>query len=173
MRIKVQKLHPDSVVPTYATSGSAGFDLVAIEDYELTPGQTLLVRTGLAFEIPNGFEMQIRPRSGLSLNSPLRIANSPGTIDSDFRGEVCVIAHNISGISQLMYTRDFDGKLIDVQDIPGGTITIKKGSRIAQGVICPTFRAEFDETNHLSSTERRAGGFGSTGWDAHSVRLRT
>ena len=152
MRIKVQKLHPDAVVPAYATPGASGFDLVAIDEYEIEPGKTILVRTGLAFEVPEGFELQIRPRSGLSLNSSFRVANSPGTLDADFRGECCIIAQNAAS---------------------EGTITVKKGARIAQGVICPVVRAVFEETDRLSPTERDKGGFGSTGSSAHYTRVKS
>ena len=173
MKIQVRKLHPDAIVPAYATAGSAGFDIVAIEDCEIEPGKTMLLRTGLAFEIPEGFELQIRPRSGRSLSTPFRVANSPGTVDSDFRGEVCIVAHNISGISQLVYTRDFDGRLIDVEGAPGLTIAIKTGDRVAQGIICPVVRVEFEETDRLSLTERSAHGFGSTGGGTHGSRLKS
>lgn len=144
-KVKIKRLHPDAIIPKYATPGSAGFDLVAVEDVIIGTRETKLVRTGLAFEIPEGYEMQIRPRSGLSLKTPLRIANSPGTIDADFRGEVGVIAWNSD--------RD-------------ETIRIQKGDRIAQGVIAPVVRAQFEVVDELSDTERGSGGFGSTGTKA-------
>lgn len=149
MKVKIKKLHADTVVPKYATPGSAGFDLAAIEDVEIMPGSTKLVKTGLSVEVPLGYELQVRPRSGTSLKTPIRVANSPGTVDSDYRGEVCVIVHNSS------------------QNCPqyGGGITvhIKKGERIAQGVVAPVIQAEFEEVDELSDTNRGAGGFGSTG----------
>ena len=145
MRVRIKKLHPDAVIPTYATTGAAGFDLVAIEDLEMYPGQTKLIKTGLAFEIPEGYEIQVRPRSGLSLKTMLRVANSPGTIDADFRGEACVIMHlQEGGVFQL-------------------SSWIRKGDRIAQGVLCPIIQASFLEVDELNSTVRGAGGFGSTG----------
>jgi dUTP pyrophosphatase len=147
MKIKIKKLHPDAVMPKYATEGAAGFDLVALEDYTLFAGGTVLVKTGLSVEIPEGYEMQVRPRSGLSLKTFLRVANSPGTVDSDFRAEVCVIMTNAN-----FFTRDYDT-----------SIFIKKGERIAQGVICPVVQAEFEVVEELSDTERGSGGFGSTG----------
>lgn len=149
MRVKIKKLHQDAVVPKYGTPGAAGFDLVAIENVHLQPGETKLVRTGLAIAIPAGYEMQVRPRSGLSLKTALRIANAPGTVDSDFRGEVCVIAHN----SAQPYG-DQGSDLI---------ITIEKGDRIAQGVICPVVQVGFDVVDELDETQRGAGGYGSTG----------
>lgn len=152
MKIKIKKLHPDAVVPTYATPGASGFDLVAIEDVTILPGETKLVKTGLAVEVGYEHELQVRPRSGLSLNSPLRIANSPGTVDSDFRGEICVIMTNTdhpkSGF-KLPWKKD-------------GTL-IKKGDRIAQGVVCPIEKATIVLVDVLSSTERGDDGFGSTG----------
>jgi dUTP pyrophosphatase len=147
MKVKIKKLHPDAVIPTYATEGSAGFDLVAIEDTIVEPGHTALVKTGLSVEIPVGYELQVRPRSGNSLKTKLRVANSPGTVDSDYRGEVCVIVDNTAAY--------FPPN--------GGSLEIKKGHKIAQGVICPIFQAEFEEVEDLSSTARGAGGFGSTG----------
>ena len=142
IRLRVKKVHPDAVIPQYQTKGAAGFDLVAVEDVTLGPGETTTISTGLAFEIPEGYEMQIRPRSGLTLKTPLRIANAPGTIDSDFRGEVKIIVTNTS---------------------ENKGFYIKKGDRIAQGVIAPVMRAVFEEADDLSETDRGSGGFGSTG----------
>lgn len=142
MIVKVKRLHPDAVIPKYATPGAAGFDLVAVEDVFIVPRETKLVPTGIAVEIPWGYEMQIRPRSGFSLKTPLRIANAPGTIDSDFRGEVKIIVTNTS---------------------ENKGFYIKKGDRIAQGVIAPVMRAVFEEVDELSETDRGLGGFGSTG----------
>lgn len=147
MKIKIKKVHKDAAIPNYATNGSSGFDLHCIEKVVILPGETVLVKTGLIFEVPEGYELQIRPRSGLSLNTPLRISNSPGTIDSDYRGEVCVIIENTS----------------NMHDKTGIVKVIEKGDRIAQGVICPVIRADFDVVESLSDTERGEGGFGSTG----------
>lgn len=145
MKVKIKKLHPDAVIPAYATPGAAGFDLVALTDITLFSGETKLIKTGLSVEIPQGFEMQVRPRSGTSLKTPLRVANSPGTIDSDYRGEVCVIMTHTG------------------QPFWPGPFEVKKGERIAQGVICPVVQAQFEVTEDLSVTDRGAGGFGSTG----------
>lgn len=150
MKVKIKKLHPDATIPKYATGGAAGFDLVAIEDVTIFPGRTALIKTGLAVEIEEGYEMQIRPRSGTSLKTSLRIANSPGTIDSDYRGEVGIIATNIATESY---------SVISVAP----PIIIKKGDRIAQGVIAPVIRADFVLVEELSDTNRGEGGFGSTG----------
>ena len=148
MRTKFKLLHTDAKLPSYASAGASGFDLVAIEDVPfIAAGQTVLVKTGLSVEIPEGFEMQVRPRSGLSLKPPLRVANAPGTVDSDYRGEVGVIITNITAPGC------------------GPVLSIKKGDRIAQGVICPVYRADMvlalDE--ELTETVRGSGGFGSTG----------
>lgn len=141
VRVKVKKIHPNAVIPQYKTSGSAGFDLYAIEDVEIQPGETKQIRTGLIFEIPEGYEIQIRPRSGMSLKTPLRISNAPGTIDSDYRGEVMIIAENTSIMP----------------------FSVEKGTRIAQGVLQKVPQAEFIEVERVSETERGEGGFGSTG----------
>jgi dUTP pyrophosphatase len=151
MKIKIKKLHPDAQIPQYATTGSSGFDLVAIEDVELNPGETKLVKTGLSVDVSFGYELQVRPRSGLSLKTPLRVANAPGTVDSDFRGEVCVIMTNTSFPSA-------NAALHHTQ-----TVTVKKGDRIAQGVICAVFQAEIQVVESLDETDRGSGGFGSTG----------
>lgn len=166
MNVKIRKLHADAVIPEYATDGSAGFDLVAIEDVIISPGETKLIRTGLAFEIPPGYEMQIRPRSGISLRTKLRIANAPGTIDSDFRGEVAVIVENtIDGYhAQDRYPMTIDGGLYETETTQSdGAYNIRKGDRIAQGVIVPIKRASFEVVTELSETRRGDGAYGSTG----------
>ena len=146
MRVKIKKLHPDAIIPKYQTSGSAGFDIHIIEDAVIYPGETRILKTGLSFEIPEGYELQIVPRSGISAKSRLRISNSPGTVDSDFRGEVGIIVDNI----------DFSSD----KRIPH---TIKKGDRVAQGKITPVVQATFIEVESLDESERGEGGFGSTG----------
>jgi dUTP pyrophosphatase len=155
MRVKVKKLHPDAILPTYATDGSSGFDLVAIETVGIPAGKTGLIRTGLSFEIPKGYELQVRPRSGVSSKTKLRVANSPGTVDSDFRGEVCVIIDNTE-----TECNDSFGNGCGCHS--EGPRWIEKGSRIAQGVICPIVKAEFQVVESLQETARGAGGFGST-----------
>lgn len=154
LNVKIKKLHPDAEMPKYATRGAAGFDFVAAEKSVIYPGQSVLIKTGLSFEVPEGFELQVRPRSGLSLKTKLRVANSPGTVDSDYRGEVCIIMTN-TGQHQMQTASDTTD-----EDEP---IFIEKGDRIAQGVICPVYQAEFDLVEDLSHTYRGAGGFGSTG----------
>jgi len=151
MKLKVKKLHPDAVIPTYGSKEAAGFDLTVIEDVVINPGGTYLARTGLAFDIPSGYEIQIRPRSGASLNTKVRIANAPGTIDSDYTGEVKLILDNIAE-NGTGWFHNTDNAVV----IPAGT-------RVAQGVLAPVLQAEFEVVEELKETERGAGGFGSTG----------
>lgn len=139
MNVRIKKLHNDAVMPVYATNGSAGFDLSALEEVLIYAGQTLVVKTGLAFSIPEGYEMQIRPRSGVTVKTKLRVAL--GTIDSDYRGEVGIIVDNIG------------------DDLK----RIGKGERIAQAIISPIKQASFQLVDDLDATDRGLGGFGSTG----------
>lgn len=144
-KLRVKKLHPDAVLPKYQSKGASGFDFVAIEDTTIDVGETKIVRTGLAIAVEEGFELQVRPRSGVSLKTKLRVANAPGTVDSDYRGEVGIVMDLIA----------------DGRGVVGRTI--RKGDRIAQGVIVPVIRAEIVEVEELDETERGAGGYGSTG----------
>lgn len=144
MILKYKKLHPEAHTPKYATKGSAGFDLASIEEIVILPGDTVLIRTGLAFEIPEGYELEIRPRSGNSLNTKLRLSNSPGTIDSDYRGEVKFIIDNIM--------TKFPNPLI-----------ITKGQRLGQALLKKVEQANIMEVTDLTETERGENGFGSSG----------
>ena len=128
-------------VPSYATEGAAGLDIVAAEDVTLAPGQRHAVATGFAIAIPQGHEVQIRPRSGLALRHGITCLNTPGTIDHDYRGEVKVILANLG-------SEPFE---------------VRRGERIAQLVPAPVLRAQFSEVAELGATSRGAGGFGSTG----------
>jgi len=146
--IRILKDHPDAVIPTYATQGAAGFDLHAVIDDPdgavLQPGRRLMVSTGLRLAIPEGWEMQIRPRSGLAARHGVTVLNSPGTIDADYRGVVQII---------LVHHGDAD-------------LPIRTGDRIAQGVIAKVWTAPFLEVQDpcdLGETLRGSGGFGSTG----------
>jgi dUTP pyrophosphatase len=139
--VKIMQLHEHATRPKYQTPGSAGVDLHACEDCEVWTGSEAIVPTGIAMEIPLGYEGQIRPRSGLAAKNMITVLNSPGTIDSDYRGEIKVI-------------------LVNHGD---GIFKVKRGDRIAQMVFTPVVRAEFEEAIRLDSTERGAGGFGSTG----------
>ncbi|MCF4152128.1 dUTP diphosphatase [Dethiosulfovibrio sp. F2B] len=128
-------------LPGYETSGSAGMDLIAAESVVIPQGKCMTVGTGLRIAVPDGFEAQVRPRSGLALKRGLVVPNSPGTIDSDYRGEIRVIMMNLGD----------------------GPFEVAVGDRIAQLVIAPVARACWEEVATLESTERGSGGFGSTG----------
>ena len=130
-------------LPAYATAGSAGMDLLAAVDMPVVvpPGARALVPTGLMVALPPGHELQVRPRSGLALRHGIVLPNSPGTIDEDYRGELQVIVLNAG-------------------DAP---FTVERGMRIAQAVLAPVVRAEWDEVETLDGTVRGTGGFGSTG----------
>lgn len=144
MKIKITKVREnDLLLPSYATSGSAGMDLVADiqEQIVLKPHQQILVPTGIAFALPEGYEAQVRPRSGLAAKYGITLVNSPGTIDSDYRGEVGVIMMNLGA-------KDF---------------IINRGDRIAQVVFAKYEKIEWDEVAKLPDTMRGTGGFGSTG----------
>lgn len=141
--IKVKRL-PNSgglPMPAYASDGAAGMDVVAAESLTLRPGARAAVATGLAFAIPPGWEIQVRPRSGLALNHGITCLNTPGTIDSDYRGEVKVILANLSD----------------------EYFEVKRGDRIAQIVPAKVQRAKLIEVDDLGQTKRGSGGFGSTG----------
>lgn len=153
MKVKVKKLHPDAVIPTYAKPGDSGFDFVSIQDVCIFPGQTVMVETGIAVEIPEGFELQVRPRSGMSFKTPLRVSNSPGTVDSGYRGPCNVLLTNTSNPNN-PFTNEFTN---------GNAQFIRKGDRIAQGVVCPVIKVEFEEVTELSDSVRNESGFGSSG----------
>lgn len=143
IEIKVKKLHPQAVVPSYMTEHAAGMDLcVAIDSpVILAPGERTLLPTGLAMEIPPGYEGQVRPRSGLALKKGLALVNSPGTIDADYRGEIGIIVINHG------------------QE----TVEFLPGDRIAQLIIAAVNRANLVETVELNDSMRSSGGFGHTG----------
>ncbi|MGR3776031.1 dUTP diphosphatase [Bacillus paramycoides] len=146
LRVKIKRLNESVELPRYAKPGDSGFDLVAAEDTIIWPGETKVVPTGLAFEIPPGYELQVRPRSGMTCDTKLRVIL--GTVDSGFRGEVGVIVDNTAKPFVLR------SEAADV---------IERGTRIAQGVIAPVETANFVEVDELSDSERGIGGFGSTG----------
>ncbi len=131
-------------LPAYATTGAAGMDVVSAEDVTLAPGARHAVATGLALAIPQGYEVQVRPRSGLALKHGITVPNTPGTIDSDYRGELKVILINHGA----------------------EPFVIARGDRVAQLVLAPVVQAAWDEVAELDATERGAGGFGSTGGHA-------
>jgi dUTP pyrophosphatase len=144
IRIEVQRVEKRGEplpLPAYATAASAGLDLRADTDVTLRPGERALVPTGLAIAIPPGHEGQVRPRSGLALRNGVTCLNTPGTIDSDYRGEVCVILVNLGQQN----------------------VDLARGERIAQLVVAPVSRADLVQVDELAATARGAGGFGHTG----------
>jgi len=145
IRIQIKRLRPSDpalALPAYMTEGAAGMDLCAdiAADMTLSPMARVLIPTGIAIALPMGFEAQIRPRSGLALKQGMTLVNSPGTIDADYRGEIQVIAINLSN----------------------ERIVIEPGQRIAQMIVQRVVRAEWQEVSELPSSERQAGGFGHT-----------
>jgi dUTP pyrophosphatase len=135
--------HFSGNLPAYESEWASGFDVRAqlSEDLTLNPGDRSLIPTGLAFEIPPGFEIQARPRSGLAIKQGVSLVNTPGTIDADYRGEVKIIVINLGQ----------------------APVVIKSGDRIAQLVLCPIFHADFELVEELGETRRGEGGFGHTG----------
>ncbi|MBR6134091.1 dUTP diphosphatase [Candidatus Saccharibacteria bacterium] len=142
MKMKIIKFYDDAIIPQYQTSGAAGFDFCAhiSEPYTLKPGEIKAFGTGVGVEIPKGYELQIRSRSGLAYKHQISLLNGIGTIDSDYRGEMSVLLKNHSNV-------DF---------------VVEPGMRIAQGVVTKYTHVEWEEVSELSETER-SGGFGSTG----------
>ena len=144
LKVKIKRLGgEDLALPAYMTPGAAGMDLFAAitEDIILEPGRREIIPTGIALAIPAGWEAQVRPRSGLAIKHGLTLLNSPGTIDSDYRGEIKVIIINLGNMEYVM----------------------QRGMRIAQLVFAPVVRAEWTEVEFLDETERNDGGFGHTG----------
>ena len=141
MTLHFKKVHPDAVLPSYAHPSDAGMDVRSVEDVTLAPGKRALVHTGLVMLLPPMYEAQVRPRSGLALKSGVTVLNTPGTIDSGYRGEVGVILVNLG-------EADFQ---------------VRKGDKIAQLVIAPVTQPEIAEAEDVDETDRGAGGFGSTG----------
>ena len=143
IKILIKRLSKEVSLPKYETSGSSGMDLAANIDANINidPGKSAIIPTGLALSIPKGFEVQIRPRSGLAAKQKISVLNTPGTIDADYRGEIKVILINLG------------------QE----TFKVEKGLRIAQMVVCPIVQAQLKEVDDLNETERGKGGFGSTG----------
>jgi len=142
-KIHIKKLSSSVSIPRYETPGSSGMDIAAhIKDnIIINPGEKALIPTGFSMAVPKGFEVQIRPRSGLAVKKNITVLNTPGTIDADYRGEIKVILINL-------------GK---------EKFIIENGERIAQMVVCPVVQANLEEVKELSETHRGSGGFGSTG----------
>ena len=143
VKILVKKFDKNIKLPTYKTSGSSGMDLVAYIKNKITinPGKTAMIPTGIAIAIPKNYEIQIRPRSGLAAKKGISVLNTPGTVDSDYRGEIKIILINLSKKS----------------------FVVKSGDRVAQMVLCPITKGKLQEVKNLPKTVRDKGGFGSTG----------
>ena len=143
IKIQIKKLSNSVIIPKYATSGSSGMDIAAYVENNIiiNPGEKALISTGFSIAIPAGYEVQIRPRSGLAAKKNITVLNTPGTIDADYRGEIKVILINLG-----------QEKFI-----------VKSGERIAQMVVCPVVQANLEEVTELSDTKRGTGSFGSTG----------
>ena len=143
IEILIKRLSKNITLPRYETSGSSGLDLSANikNSIKIEPGKTSVIPTGICVSIPENFEIQIRPRSGLAANNQISVLNTPGTIDADYRGEIKVILINLSD----------------------KTFTLENGTRIAQMVVCPVIKAKLKEVKDLDNTTRGSDGFGSTG----------
>ena len=143
LEILVKKFDKNIKLPDYKTSGSSGMDLVAYIKNKITinPGKTVIIPTGIAVAIPKNYEIQIRPRSGLAIKKGISVLNTPGTVDSDYRGEIKIILINLSKKS----------------------FVVKSGDRIAQMILCPVAKGRLKEVKNLPKTVRGKGGFGSTG----------
>jgi dUTP pyrophosphatase len=143
VKILIKKFYKNIKLPIYKTSGSSGMDLVAYIKNKITinPSKTAIIPTGIAVAIPKNYEIQIRPRSGLAANKSISVLNTPGTIDSDYRGEIKIILINLSKKSFI----------------------VKSGDRVAQMILCPVVKGKLKEVKNLPKTVRDKGGFGSTG----------
>ena len=143
VKVQIKKLDPNAKIPEYKTAGASGVDIMALLEKKITldPGESQIIPTGLSIAIPEDLEVQIRPRSGLAAKSNISVLNTPGTIDSDYRGEIKVILFN-------------HGNKV---------FFVKNNDRIAQMVLVPILKIEFEEVDFLPETIRSSGGFGSTG----------
>lgn len=148
----------DIEIPSYANIGDAGADVRSAIDIDINPGETVLIPLGFKVDIPDYYEIQIRPRSGISFKTPLRIPNAPGTIDSGYKGEVCVIMCNTSIRNDGIFT-------LDEKKNSNGVYHIKKGDRIAQMVLNRYTKAKFNVVKQIDLTDDRGGAFGHTGND--------
>lgn len=141
INVEIKRLDERARIPSYSTEGASGMDIAILDDVSIQPGETVVAPTGLAFAIPRGYEIQLRPRSGLSLKTDLRLPNSPGTIDSDYRGDLGVIMNNVGD----------------------EVLEFKAGDRVAQIVLNFVPKMELTVVNELTETVRDDGAFGSTG----------
>lgn len=139
--VKIEKISPKAKIPTYAHHDDACCDLYAVEDYVIHIGQSCLIRTGIAIEIPTGYEVQVRPRSGLALKHGFTVLNAPGTVDAQYRNEIRVLGINLGN----------------------EIFSVREGDRVAQMCIKPVYTMKFTEVDQLSDSDRGLGGWGSTG----------
>lgn len=148
--------------PNYAHSGDSGMDLFSMQEYTIAPGETAMVHTGVTFSIPKGYEVQIRNKSGLAAKTKLRVANTPGTIDQSYTGEIIVIVENVESPIQKLEI-DQDGKVTNIEY--GKSFTIGAGEKVAQAVLCKVATAHLHKIDslELDTTTRGKDGFGSTG----------
>ncbi|NLE24235.1 MAG: aminotransferase [Clostridiaceae bacterium] len=160
--VYVEVIREGVKLPCYANPNDAGMDVCAAEEIIIEPGQTVIIPTGLKFAIPEGYEIQVRPRSGISLKTPLRLSNSPGTIDAGYRDELGIIMNNSSIVSSGENTDEYLG--LDSKGNKQGTYIIRKGERIAQLVLAevPRMNLKLVDSVRDIGTDR-GGGFGSTG----------
>lgn len=165
VQIPIELCREGAKIPTYATLGDAGLDVYALEDYDIAPGETKLIPTGIKVALPIGHELQVRPRSGQSLKTKLRVANSPGTIDCGFRGEICIIVENIEPkIADIDYEFEENGEIKIKSILHGQSYHISKGSKFAQLVLNIIPAASFFQVGSVGvfDSERKEGGFGSS-----------
>ena len=165
VKIPIQLCHLDAKIPTYANIGDAGLDIYALDDYTINPGETKLIPTGIKVAIPRGYELQVRPKSGRALKTKLRVANTPGTIDSGYRDEIGVIVENVEApIKDITYDFDDNGNIIIKSVLHGSPYYIEKGTKFAQLVLNEVPTASFMQVEDIHEIEGdRNGGFGSSG----------
>jgi len=160
VEVYIELCREGAIIPTYANIGDAGMDVYAAEEVTICPGQTVIVPTGIKLAIPVGYEIQVRPRSGISLNTPLRLSNSPGTIDAGYRGELGILITNESHLCE----QSAETFTLSTKGNKKGTYIIKKGDRIAQIVLQKVPVIKFKVVDSVDNIgEDRGGGFGSTG----------
>jgi dUTP pyrophosphatase len=167
VNVKIKRLHPDAVIPQYATDLAAGFDLVAVEDVIIAPGETAKVPLGLAFEIPPGYVILVCMRSGIALKTKLRQPNGIGVIDADYRGEVAMMFDNTRPVLSIDEYCEWPTFLDGTEAVGGnllsGEYIVRKGDKVAQAFVLPYPRVNFVEVEELTETARGTGGFGSSG----------
>lgn len=172
LEVNVKKINPNAKLPTYAHDGDACFDLYAAQDVVISPGETKIVSTGLVFEVPAGHVMRIYPRSGISANRPLRLPNSPATIDAPYRGDIGIIIENtapvksefVDAILPLSHKEEeLSAYKVTGRLQPVNTVLIRKGERIAQADIIPIPKVVFNEVTEVTETNRGGSGYGGSG----------